>query len=59
MDLTTNGVIVTDAIKYVQDKMEHLNSQEKGLLQNIQQKEDKDKIQQEDIEQQKTNNDIF
>jgi hypothetical protein len=47
MDLTTNGVIVTDAIKYVQDKMEHLNSQEKGLLQNIQQKEDKDKIQQE------------
>jgi hypothetical protein len=59
MDLTTNGVIVTDAIKYVQDKMEHLNSQEKALLQNIQQKEDKDKIQQEDIEQQKTNNDIF
>lgn len=47
MDLTTNGVIVTDAIKYVQDKMEHLNSQEKALLQNIQQKEDKDKIPQE------------
>jgi hypothetical protein len=26
MDLTTNGVVVTDAIKYVQGKMDHLNA---------------------------------
>jgi hypothetical protein len=31
MDLTTNGAVVTDAIKYVQDQMEHLPSQEKKL----------------------------
>jgi ribose 5-phosphate isomerase RpiB len=41
MELTTNGVIVTDAIRYVQSKMDHLNTAEKKLLQNI--KEDKDK----------------
>jgi hypothetical protein len=35
MDLTTNGVVVTDAIKYVQDKMDHLNETEKELLQDI------------------------
>jgi hypothetical protein len=32
MELTTGGVIITDAIKYVQDQMEHLNNQEKKLL---------------------------
>ena len=26
MDITTNGVIVNDAIKYVQSKMDHLNA---------------------------------
>jgi hypothetical protein len=31
MDLTTNGVVVTDAIKYVNGKMDHLNNQEKLL----------------------------
>ena len=35
MDLTTNGVVVTDAIKYVQDRMDHLSSQEKKRLQDI------------------------
>ena len=35
MDLTTNGVVVTDAIKYVNGKMDHLNNQEKKLLQDI------------------------
>ena len=29
MDLTTNGVVVTDAIKYVQGQMDHLNKSEK------------------------------
>jgi hypothetical protein len=35
MDLTTNGVVVTDAIKYVNGKMDHLNNKEKKLLQDI------------------------
>jgi hypothetical protein len=35
MDLVSNGVIVNDAIKYVQGKMDHLNSAEKKLLQDI------------------------
>jgi hypothetical protein len=56
MELTTNGVIVTDAIKYVQSKMDHLNTAEKKLLQNI--KGDKDK-EHEDVELQKTTNGIF
>jgi len=44
MDLTTNGVVITDAIKYVQGKLDHLNNQqEKALLQVI--KDDKDKTQ--------------
>jgi hypothetical protein len=46
MDLTTNGVVVTDAIKYVQGKMDHLNTQEKKLLQDI-----KPKQQQEEEEE--------
>jgi hypothetical protein len=33
MDLTTNGVVVSDAIKYVQGQMDHLNKSEKVLLQ--------------------------
>lgn len=39
MDLTTGGVIVTDAIKYVQGQMDHLNTTKKKLLQDIKQKE--------------------
>jgi thymidylate synthase ThyX len=39
MDLVTNGVVVTDAIKYVNRKMEHLNNQEKKILQDIKDKE--------------------
>ena len=35
MDLTTNGVVVTDAIKYVQSKMDHLNETEKEILQDV------------------------
>jgi hypothetical protein len=40
MDLTTNGIIVNDAIKYVQGKMDHLNNQEKKLLHDIKERED-------------------
>jgi hypothetical protein len=35
MDLATNGIIITDSLKYVQGKMNNLNDQEKKLLQNI------------------------
>ena len=58
MDLTTNGVVVTDAIKYVQGQMNHLNKTEKALLQDIKQNEDKPE-QEEDVEEQKTTNGIF
>ena len=40
MDLVSNGVIVNDAIKYVQGKMDHLNTEEKKLLQDIKDKGD-------------------
>lgn len=40
MGLTTNGVVITDAIKYVQGKMDHLNGQEKALLQDIKRKKE-------------------
>ena len=39
MDLTTNGVVITDAIKYVNARMYHLNNQEKEILQEIRQKD--------------------
>jgi hypothetical protein len=42
MDLITNGVVVTEAIKYVQGKMDHLNKVEKKILQDI--KEDKEEV---------------
>jgi hypothetical protein len=49
--MTTGGVMVTDAIKYVQGKMDHLNKTEKALLTDI--KEDREKgKQEEDIESQ-------
>ena len=38
MDLTTNGVVITDAIKHVQGQMDHLNKSEKVLLQVIKEK---------------------
>jgi hypothetical protein len=59
MDLTTNGVVVTDAIKYVQGQMDHLNKSEKALLQEIKQDKDKTKQQEEDRKSEKTTNGIF
>ena len=55
MDLTTNGVVITDAIKHVQGKMEHLNTREKKILQDIKENNAKN----EDIDLQETNNDIL
>lgn len=55
MDLNIGG-----AIKYVQGQMDHWNTTEKKLLQDIKQNKDKEAEQQEeDIEYQKTNNDVF
>lgn len=62
MDLTTNGVVITDAIRYVQGQMDHLNTTEKKLLQDIKQKEGEGEGEgkcEEDIEEQKTTNGIF
>jgi hemerythrin-like domain-containing protein len=66
MELTTNGVVITDAIKYVQGKMDHLNKTEKALLQDIKEKEDQSNEPsetQEDEEEtqteEKTTNGIF
>src|SRR5919106_2443589 len=57
MNLTTNGVVIKDAVKYVQGQMDHLNRTEKALLQDIKQKEAKDTTEQkEDIKKQKTIN---
>jgi hypothetical protein len=33
MDLTTNGIVITDAIKYIQGQINHLAGQEKKFLQ--------------------------
>ena len=40
MDLTTNGVVVTDAIKYVQGQMDHLSTEEKELLHSVKQEKE-------------------
>ena len=55
MDLTTNGVVITDAIKYVKGKMDHLNNQEKDLLQDIKQKEEPS----ENLQDKETTNGVF
>jgi hypothetical protein len=63
MELTTNGVVVTDAIKYVQGKMDHLNNQEKKLLQDItpkqQEEEEKENGEPKEPMQAETTNGVF
>jgi hypothetical protein len=53
--MIANGVAITDALQYVQGKLDHLNNQEKKLLQDIKE----DNTGNEDIDLEKTNNDIF
>jgi hypothetical protein len=43
MEMTTGGVIITDAIKYVQGQMNHLNNQEKKILKDIKEKDIKER----------------
>src|SRR5215204_1086326 len=57
MDLMTNGVVVTDAIKYVQGKMDHLNKTEKELLRDIKQKEEGSSG--ESLQDEETTNGVF
>jgi hypothetical protein len=60
MDLTTNGVVVTDAIKYVQGQMDHLNKSEKALVQDIKDRQNDEKEEEpSDISQDKTTNGVF
>ena len=61
MDLTTNGVVVTEAIKYVQGKMDHLNATEKKLLQDIKDKgmEDTEAEAEGEAEEEVTTNGVF
>ncbi len=59
MDLTTNGVLITDAIKYVQSQMDHLNKTEKALLQDIKEKEDQSNEPSEIQEAKETTNGVF
>ena len=43
--MMTNGVVITDAIKYVQGKMDQLNNQEKKPLHHIeQQKKEREEL---------------
>jgi hypothetical protein len=59
MDLTTNSVVVTDAIRYVQGKMDHLNSHKKAILQDIKEYNEESEEQQEQQQEQKTHNGVF
>jgi hypothetical protein len=62
IDLATNGVVITDAIKYVQGKMDHLNKTEKPLLQDIKEKEHKidgEVVESETEAEEKTTNGVF
>jgi uncharacterized membrane protein YukC len=65
VDLSTNGVVITDAIKYVNAKMDHLNNQEKEILQDSKDKEDTEAEHKEleensrGLEEQETHNGIF
>ena len=53
MDLTTNGVVITEPIKYVQSKMDHVNKTEKALVQDIEQQSE------ESLEGKETTNGVF
>ena len=63
-ELVTNGVIVNDAFRIVQSKMEHLNGEEKRLLRDIKVVKDiEDKLEpgleEQEEEQLKTTNGVF
>jgi hypothetical protein len=55
--------VVTDAIKYVQGKMDHLNKTEKALLQDFKDRkaegEESEEQQEQQQQEQKTHNGVF
>jgi hypothetical protein len=57
MDLTTNGVVITYAIKYVQGQMDRLNKPEKAILQDKGHNEESEE--QEQQQEHKTHNGVF
>lgn len=60
IDLTTNSVVVTDAIKYLQGQMDHLNNQKKKLLKDIRDKDLKEEPDSDPSEDDiKTTNGVF
>jgi predicted transcriptional regulator len=60
MDLTTNGVVITDAIKYVQGQMDRLNkTEEKPLLQDKKEHKGYEDGEGEKREEQETHNGVF
>jgi predicted ATP-grasp superfamily ATP-dependent carboligase len=59
MDLVKNGVVVTDAIKYVQGKMDHLKNQAKKILQDIKHKQEQTQEAEESETKDKTTNTVF
>jgi IS30 family transposase len=58
IELVTNGVIVNDALRIVQSKMQHLNGEEKRLLRDIKQDFNPPELEEEG-EQLKTTNGVF
>jgi hypothetical protein len=59
MELTTGGVIITDAIKYVQGRMDHLNNQEKKLLKDIKQDKKEEEKKEDGPQDEETANGVF
>jgi hypothetical protein len=58
VELATNGVIVNDALRIIQSKMEHLNGEEKRYLRDIKQDVPSPELEEEG-EQLKTTNGVF
>jgi hypothetical protein len=59
-ELVTNGVIVNDALRIIQSKMEHLNGEEKRLLRDIKRDFPSPEPGEEEQEEQlKTTNGVF
>jgi hypothetical protein len=59
MDLTTNGVVVTDAVKYIQGQMDHLNKTKKTLLHDIKEEKELEEKQEEETGEKATTNSTF
>jgi hypothetical protein len=61
MEMTTGGVIITDAIKYVQGQINHLNNQERKLLKDIRDKDGRKEAPTNDsfVDSNKTANGVF